>query len=117
MTNTNNLSPGEIALQYTKALTKHDYDTAYTMTSTQYQSQVPSTQMREAFETMISDDWGPIGPIEVAGTMTEWANKHPEDVEWVYVTIPGDVYSEAVTVVITRQGRELKIREVEFGRP
>lgn len=36
---------------------------------------------------------------------------------WVYVSIGGDVYSEAVTVVVTMDDESLRVRDVEFGRP
>jgi hypothetical protein len=49
--------------------------------------------------------------------MEEWPGKKPADVGWAYVSVGGDVYSEAVTVVVTREGDLLKIRTVEFGRP
>jgi hypothetical protein len=49
--------------------------------------------------------------------MQEWPTKRKSDVAWVYVYIGGDVYSEAVTVVLSTEGGALKIREVEYGRP
>jgi hypothetical protein len=49
--------------------------------------------------------------------MTSWPSKQPSDIGWAYVSIGGDVYSEAVTVVVTSEQGEAKIREVEFGRP
>ena len=33
------------------------------------------------------------------------------------MSVGGDVYSEAVTVVVTREEGGLKVRAVEFGRP
>jgi hypothetical protein len=49
--------------------------------------------------------------------MESWPGKEPSDVGWVYVGIGGDVYSEAVTVVVTLEDGELKVRTVEYGRP
>jgi hypothetical protein len=45
------------------------------------------------------------------------AGKEPSDVGWAYVSVGGDVYSEAVTVVVTLEEGELRVRTVEFGRP
>jgi hypothetical protein len=45
------------------------------------------------------------------------AGKEPSDVGWAYVSVGGDVYSEAVTVVVTLEEGELRGRTVEFGRP
>ena len=49
--------------------------------------------------------------------MTSWPAKQPSDVGWAYVGIGGELYSEAVIVVVTSENGEAKIREVEFGRP
>lgn len=49
--------------------------------------------------------------------MTSWPGKRPEDLGWIYVSIGGAFYSEAITVVVTSESGEAKIREVEFGRP
>jgi hypothetical protein len=38
---------------------------------------------------------------------------HPAD----YASIGDDVYSEGVTVIVTREADALMIRSVEFGRP
>ena len=50
--------------------------------------------------------------------MSDWPGKQPSDLEWVYVTLGGHTYSEAVIVVVGRGADgALHIREVEFGRP
>jgi len=49
--------------------------------------------------------------------MATWPGKQPADIGWAYVSIGGEVYSEAITVVVTSESGEAKIREVEFGRP
>lgn len=106
-----------IALQFTKLLTKREYSKAYEMTAKEYRIGNSVEQLRTAFETIVPIDGGPIGPIEVGHTMTTWPGKQPSDIGWVYVSIGGDVYSEAITVVVTSEQGEAKIREVEFGRP
>lgn len=74
-------------------------------------------ELRIGFETIVPRDWGAIGPIELGQTMTSWPAKQPSDVGWAYVSIGGEVYSEAVIVVVTSENGEVRIREVEFGRP
>jgi hypothetical protein len=49
--------------------------------------------------------------------MTSWPDKQPADLGWAYVSIGGDVYSEAVTVVVTSEEGTPRVRAVEFGRP
>ena len=87
------------------------------MTSQDYKKRISLEQMREQLETIIPLDWGPVEPIEVGETMNNWHGKESSDLGWIYVSLGGDVYSEAVTVIITREEGDLKIREVEFGRP
>jgi hypothetical protein len=107
----------EISLTFTKALADRDYATAYSMTSEEFKSQYSLDQLREDFETIVPTDWGTMGPIGVGEMMQEWPTKRKSDVAWVYVYIGGDVYSEAVTVVLSTESGALKIREVEYGRP
>jgi hypothetical protein len=107
----------QIALEFTKLLAAREYPKAYAMTSQEYRKRTTAEQMRTAFENIVPTDWGQIGPIEVGQTMTSWPGKRPEDTGWAYVSIGGDVYSEAITVVVTSESGESKIREVEFGRP
>ena len=119
MANTSGFDYREVALQFTKALTERDYVRAYAMTSQGYQGRTSMEQLRKAFEAIVPSDWGAIGPVTVVRTMTQWQSpaKQPSDLGWVYVGIGGDVYSEAVTAIITLENGQPKVREVEFGRP
>lgn len=105
------------ARQFGESLAARDYRSAYELTAKEYRSQTPVEQFQTAFETIVPPDWGPIGPIEVGQTLPTWPGKRPSDLGWAYVSIGGDVYSEAVTVVVTSEQGEAKIREVQFGRP
>mgnify|MGYP001561143450 CR=1 FL=1 len=106
-----------VALAFTKALATRDYPSAYGMTSKQFQTGMSMEEMRAAFETIVPTDWTTVGSIEVGMTMESWPDKQPSDLGWAYVSVGGDAYSEAVIVVVTREGRDLRVRSVEFGRP
>ena len=107
----------QAALEFTRLLAARDYTTAHTMTSRDYRKRTDPEQLRAAFENIVPTDWGQIGPIEVGHTMTSWPGKQADDAGWVYVSIGGDVYSEAIIVVVTSESGVAKVREVEFGRP
>jgi len=107
----------QIALEFAKALASREYTKAYAMTSLGYRQKTTVDQLRTGFETIVPTDWGATGPIEVGQTMATWPGKQPADLGWAYVSIGGNLYSEAVTVVVTSENGEAKIREVEFGRP
>ena len=119
MAKTSGFDHREVALEFTKALTERDYDRAYAMTSHDYQRRTSVEQLRTAFEAIVPTDWGAIGPVTVVRTMTQWQlpDKQPSDLGRVYVSIGGDVYSEAVIAIITLENGQPKVREVEFGRP
>ena len=105
------------ALEFTQALAGREYPKAYAMTSQEYRKRNTVDQLRIAFEAIVPTDWGAVGPIEVGRTMTSWPGKQPSDVGSAYISIGGNVYSEAITVVVTWENGEPMIREVEFGRP
>ena len=107
----------QIALEFAKLLAKREYPKAYEMMSRGYRERTTAEQLRASFETIVPDDWGSTGPIEVGQTMTRWPGKQAADLGWVYVSIGGDVYSEAITVVVTSESGIARIRDVEFGRP
>jgi hypothetical protein len=100
-----------------EALAARDYSAAYALTSRTYRDSTSVKALQDAFEGIVPTDWGAVGPIEIGLTMEDWPGKEPSDVGWAYVSIGGDVYSEAVTVVVTRDAEDLKVRTVEFGRP
>jgi len=107
----------EVALSFTQHLADRAYDEAYAMTSQEYRSAVTLAQMKEDFESIVPLDWGDADPIEAVQTMETWPNKRDSDLLWVYVSIGGDVYSEALVAVVSSEGEEPRISSAEFGRP
>jgi hypothetical protein len=107
----------EVALDFTNALTDRNYSKAYALTSQDYRKQMAVNEMQAQFETIVPRDWGAIGPIEVGQTLSDWPDKQSADLGRAYVSIGGPVYSEAVTLVVTLENGEAKVRQVEFGRP
>ena len=105
------------ALDFAKALSNREYARAFAMTSAGYQGGTTLDEMRGAFEAIVPADWGPVGTVEVGHTMEDWPGKQAADAGWVYVGIGGDVYSEAIVVVVSAEDGSLKVRDVEFGRP
>ena len=105
-----------VALDFAQALVARDFAGAYAMTSSEYQRRMRIDAMQAALEAMVPVDWDDAS-VAPGLTMDTWPDKQPDDVGWVYVSIGGDVYSEAVTVVVTQEGGTMRIRDVEFGRP
>jgi len=106
-----------LALEFVTALAARDYSSAYAKTSNEFKQSMSVNELRLVFETIVPLDWE-FGAIEVTEqTLSSWPTKQPADVGWAYVSIGGDVYSEAVTVVVTLEDGTLRIRKAEFGRP
>jgi hypothetical protein len=107
----------EVALAFTNALAARDYDAAYALTSRAYRDGTSVKALADAFETIVPLEWETVDQIEVGETMADWPGREPTDAGWAYVSVGGDVYSEAVTIVVTREEGQLRVRAVEFGRP
>ena len=107
----------QVALALTGALAARDYHAAYALTSRAYRESTTVHDLQAAFEAIVPIDWGAVGPIDVGETLDDWPGREPSDAGWVYVSVGGDVYSEAVIVVVTREDGELRVRGAEFGRP
>jgi hypothetical protein len=107
----------KVALDFTNALAARNYVAAYALTSNEYRNSTSVVAMKSAFEAIVPTGWKTIGPIEIGETMNDWPGRKPSDVGWAYVSVGGDVYSEAVIVVVTLEKDALKVRTAEFGRP
>jgi len=107
----------KVALEFVQALGNREYAQAHALTTRDFQERNTVVSLQNSFEAIVPLDWGPMEPIEVGETMADWPGKKPGDLGWVYVSIGGDVYSEAVIVIVAQEGGATKIREVEYGRP
>ena len=106
-----------VAESFARRLADRAYQNAYELTSRDYRAANTVEAMRDAFELIVPLDWGDADPIEAVQTMDSWPGKQASDLIWVYVSIGGDVYSEGLSAVLTAEGDQPRIREVEFGRP
>ena len=95
---------------FTRFLTGREYDMAYAMTSGEYRAETSLPMMREAFEAMVPQDWGETEPVEASLVAEKWPAMKSGDLAMVYISIYGDVYSEAVTVVVGMEEGQPVIR-------
>ena len=107
----------DLASRFTRALTSRDYEQALSMVSNTRRSTITLQGLQQDFERMIPGDWGETEPLE-AHLLPVWkADYQPEDIAIVYVSIYGDVYSEAVIVSCVLDAGAPAIGDFEFGRP
>ncbi len=109
------------ALRFARHLVAREYAEAHAMTAGSYQARVSVDSLGRAFEFSVPRSMRPADSLFVLMTdpMTGWGARRSGDVGWVYVVIPGDATrdSEAVATIFAREGAEIRIREVEIGRP
>ena len=107
----------DTALEFSSLMASRNYSDAYEMTSNSFKDNFTLQELKATFEDMIPIDWGEVSPIEIGETMKEWPAKEMSDIAWVYVVLGGDVYSEALILIVTEENGSTKIRDIEFGRP
>ena len=108
---------GAVAVAFARALAGGDYAAAHKMLSRELKVIRPPKKLKRHFESMIAYGNGPVTGLFVTHIMTEWPDKRPKDVAWVYVAMSGEDFSEAVSVVVAGERGALVIRELEWGRP
>lgn len=112
-----NTEHGKVAFEFANTIVNGDFAAAHELLAEQQQSEWSPDSLKEEYEEMTEYGESPINHIEVMNEMIEWPTKKDNDIGWAYVTISGDGYSEAVAVVVCSENRQLKIREIEWGRP
>lgn len=105
------------ARQFAEALVANKYEAAFGMLATSLQSEWSPAGLQSAFEEMTAYGEGNPRVDGYVHTMDDWPNKRPSDIGWTYVSISGDDYAEAGTVIVSLEDDAMKIREIEWGRP
>ena len=107
----------DLALEFARAISSGDAVRAHGMLASKLQSAMTAESLAGQYSEMVSYGTGAPTIVKVMTTMDAWPDKQPADLEWVYVAIANDTYSEAVTVVVAQEQSRLVIRSVEWGRP
>lgn len=107
-----------LAFQFTSLLLDRRYAGAHALLTAGLQESLSVEQLTEQFESSVDLDWqdGVVFP-PMFENPANLPDAEPGDLGWYYVPIGGDVYSEAVTVIVGEYGGRLSIRELEIGRP
>lgn len=102
---------------FAEALTANRYEAAFEMLSSALQAGSSAADLQSKFEEMTEYGEGKPRVDGFTHTMDDWPDKRSSDVGWAYVSISGDDYAEAVTVIVSFEDDAMKIREIEWGRP
>ena len=97
------------AVVFAQKLADRDYQAALELCSDELKSGMSENSLSEEFEAIVPLDWGEVDPIGL---------EENDAFPFVYITLGGDVYSEAIIVhsFATEKG-QTRIASFELGRP
>jgi hypothetical protein len=104
---------------FAERLADGDFEGARTMLSDSLAG-TGAGELRDAFEEMTMFDEVPQDePVEIIVMMAQdnMPSLEPGDLGWVYVAITGSEFNEALTLIVTEEEGEARIRDIEWGRP
>jgi len=104
----------EVAQKFVNLLLGRDYAGARQLLHADLSKQTAQNLKRD-FEALFAGEEFPES-AQVFDSWKDWPDKRAEDIATFYVSIESE-NAEAVTVIVTRDGQTLRIREVEWGRP
>jgi len=108
---------GRFALKFAHRLVAREYAEAHSMLSSSLRSALTPADLERKLEAMIASGDGWPDLVEATTGDEDWPAKEPHDLGWVYVSICGDGFVEAVTVTIALENDTEVIRSIEWGRP
>jgi hypothetical protein len=109
----------QLAQRFGDLIASEDYSAAHTLLTTEAQNVHTAQEMKRRSESMRRYAPGPFRNVQVMEEfmLEEWPAKQEGDVASIYVSLEGDNFCEAVSVIVALQGSDLRIRDLEWGRP
>lgn len=107
----------DFAAQFGSALTEKDFALAHSMLCQSLQEKLSIENLKQEFESMISYGEGLSENVDVMEAFEDWPAKQQNDIGWAYVAITGQDFSEAVSLTISYENGQARVREIEWGRP
>jgi len=108
---------GKAALQFAHALVAGNYAMAHSMLVYNLRADWSEAKLKAEFEEVIAYGDRPVNFVDVMQTLDDWPAREVGDIGWAYVAVAGADFSEAVAVVVAKEGGHSVIREIEWGRP
>lgn len=105
------------AINFVRHLASGEFDAAHMMLSKQQQSEWPATALQEAYEEMVEDQALDLDALDITQSMEDWPDRRAGQVGWAHVALPLEDYGEAVAVVVVDENGDLRIDDIEWGRP
>ena len=97
------------AILFAQKLVARDYDAALELCSEELKASLNERSLGEEYEAIIPLDWGKVDSIRL---------EENGPLPFVYITLGGDVFSEAIIVhAFATENGQPKIASFELGRP
>jgi hypothetical protein len=110
----------EVAVAFATALVHGEFVEAHRLLATALRAEFSLASLQNAYYGMIHG-YADGEPYEVQyddqNFTEEWPAKECGDIGWAYISICGEDFVEAVTVVVADVDGASLIRDVEWGRP
>jgi hypothetical protein len=109
----------QLARQFGDLIANEDYVAAHALLTTEARTVHTAQEMRRRSESMRRYAPGPFRNMEVLEEfmLEDWPEKQPADVASIYISLEGDDFCEAVSIIVMHQDGDLRIRDLEWGRP
>jgi hypothetical protein len=117
--NTGDVANIEVAEEFGKLIAKANYVAAHRLLTRAAQKVHSPAKLKKAVKAITAYAPGPIREVEVMTDMIlyDWTDKESGDLAWVYVSLIGDSFVEAVSLVLVEEADGTRIRQLEWGRP
>lgn len=109
----------QLAQLFGEFIAKEDYAAAHGLLTRQGQAAWPVTEMKRRSESMRKYAPGPFTDMEVMDEFMfeDWPAMQDGDVASIYIALSGNNFCEAVSVIVAQEDGDLRIRDLEWGRP
>ena len=107
----------EVALAFGWHVIRKEWEAARELFTIDLRASTSAQDLEEQVREMIAYAEDELSQAEVITDMEVWPDKEEHDVGWAYVALSGDTFSEAATVIVKKEGDQLLIRSIEWGRP
>lgn len=114
MQNTEQDPARALAQQFVERLLEQDYAGACKLLHPDL-SKLTAKNLKKNFKQLFVDESSPQS-ANVSDSWEDWPDKRAGDIATCYVSIDSE-NAEAITVIVTRDGNDLLIRAIEWGRP
>jgi|ERR1051326_8457972 hypothetical protein len=109
----------ELAQRFGELLSIGDYESAQSLLTKETQAVNSPAYLKRNSEGMHRYAPGPITNVQTIeeGFLEDWPDKQSADVACIYVALAGNNFNEAVYLTLAQEDGELRIRDIQWGRP